>query len=149
MRQEKILITLIGKLSQELIDPILEIQKKEKCSIQIEKSIDTFETSKKIGDKILNKEIDRAIIIDSFGSLPFMVIGKMPKTVVAQISDEHSAHMTSEHNGSNVLVIGSHLTGPETILQIVKKYISTPFAGGRHIVRTDMLSKMIKIKESI
>lgn len=141
---EKIAIALIGE-NNEIFKTKIEILVK---SLNVEfvfiEGKDGFEQSFKLGKTILSKKADRGIVIDNFGSLPFMVIGKMKGMVVAQISDEHSAHMTSEHNGSNVMVIGAHIAGIETIMNMICKYIKTPFAAGRHLVRTDMLDEMLK-----
>lgn len=107
------------------------------------KGKDAYEKSYELGKIVLAKKADKGIVIDDNGSLPFMVIGKMSGSIVAQITDEHSAHMTSEHNGANVISIGADNASKQTIINIITKYINTPFAAGRHMVRTDMLDKML------
>lgn len=86
----------------------------------------------------------RLIIVDDYGTLPFLVLGKIQDCVVAQISDEHSAHMTSEHNGANILCVGTELNSVTTLKNILTKFITQHFAAGRHMVRIDMLKTMLK-----
>lgn len=89
----------------------------------------------------------RLIIVDDYGTLPFLILGKMQNCVVAQISDEHSAHMTSEHNGANVLCLGTELNSVTTLKNILTKFINEHFAAGRHMVRLDMLKTMLQSEE--
>lgn len=140
---EKFAFVFIGENENKYKKLVLEHVKKHDIEVKV---VSDKEDTKAIFDAtkmVLSNIVNRAIILDDFGNLPFMVAGKMKNAVVAQISDEHSAHMTSEHNGSNILVIGTHVTGQETILNILDKYITTPFAAGRHLVRTDMLQEML------
>lgn len=84
----------------------------------------------------------RAIIIDDFGILPFMVTTKYHSIICAQLSEEHSALMTRDHNNSNVISVGAEVAGPSVINAIVKRFVYHDYAGGRHQIRIDMLESM-------
>lgn len=90
----------------------------------------------------------KMIIIDDFGILPFMVVSKLPLSIVAELEDEHSAYMTMSHNNSNVITLGSSILGLNLLLTIVDKYLFAKYEGGRHKVRIDMLDRMLE-KEKI
>ncbi len=49
--------------------------------------------------------------------------------------EAYTARMSREHNNANVLCIGARVVGQEVALDIVRAWISTEFAGGRHQVR--------------
>ncbi len=51
--------------------------------------------------------------------------------------DGYTARMSREHNDANVLCIGERVTGPGAAEEIVKIWIETEFAGGRHQRRID------------
>jgi len=50
--------------------------------------------------------------------------------------------MSREHNDANVLALGGRLTGRETGLDILRAWLETSFAGGRHALRVDKISEM-------
>jgi ribose 5-phosphate isomerase B len=50
--------------------------------------------------------------------------------------------MSREHNDANVLVLAGRLTGRETGLDILRAWLETSFAGGRHARRVDKIAEM-------
>ena len=52
------------------------------------------------------------------------------------------ARLGRSHNNGNVLCLGARLTPPGLALKIVEEFIKTPFEGGRHQRRVDMLDQM-------
>ncbi|PPE05739.1 RpiB/LacA/LacB family sugar-phosphate isomerase [Williamsoniiplasma lucivorax] len=140
---EKIKLLLLGKKNAVFKNDLSKVIYSLNKALIIEECEMTFEKLVQINEEMQNKQYDRLVIIEDYGSLPFMVLAKFHGNIVAQISDEYSSHMTSEHNGSNILVIGSELTGQETIRNIVQQYVATHFAAGRHMVRIDMLNEMV------
>lgn len=89
-----------------------------------------------------NREGIAMITIDETGGLGFATASKVKGMISSQISDEHSSHMTREHNGSVGLNLGGHITDLELMKSIVKLYVEERFAAGRHMVRVDMLDCM-------
>lgn len=97
------------------------------------------EASKEIAKPENNREKLALISIDETGGLGFVAASKVKGMVSSQVSDEHSSHMTREHNGSVGLNLGANLTNVELMKSIVKKFTDEKFAAGRHMVRIDML----------
>jgi ribose 5-phosphate isomerase B len=50
-----------------------------------------------------------------------------------------TARLAREHNDSNVLSLGQRMTPEDLALEIVKVWLATPFAGGRHERRVRMI----------
>ena len=48
--------------------------------------------------------------------------------------------MTRAHNDANMLAIGARVIGVEIARMIVRAFLETPFEGGRHQRRVDMLT---------
>lgn len=55
--------------------------------------------------------------------------------------DEEDAKMSRLHNDSNVLCLGGRRNSQEEILKMVKTWLETPFEGGRHQKRIEMLDR--------
>jgi ribose 5-phosphate isomerase B len=53
--------------------------------------------------------------------------------------DYATAVNSREHNDANVLSLGAGLLGDNLVKQIVKTWLETPFAGGRHQKRVDKI----------
>ncbi len=82
------------------------------------------------------------ILIDETGGLGFAATSKVKGMITAQISDEHSSHMTREHNGSVAIALGANISAEPQLKSIIKLFSEEEFAAGRHMVRIDMLDKM-------
>ncbi len=60
----------------------------------------------------------------------------------ALCSEPYSAKYAREHNGANILTMGSRVIGPGLALNIVEQFLKTPFAGGRHSNRVKKIMAM-------
>jgi ribose 5-phosphate isomerase B len=49
--------------------------------------------------------------------------------------NEETARLSREHNDANVLALGGRLVDHDTAERILKVWLETPFAGGRHAAR--------------
>ncbi len=103
---------------------------------------DIFDTSIKVVNEVLKDNKNKGIIIDEYGSIPFMIAAKHKHIICAQLNDCHSAKMTRDHNNTNIITLGCKVVGSEIAKNIVKRFIDGEYAGGRHQIRIDMLEKM-------
>ena len=53
----------------------------------------------------------------------------------------YTARLSREHNDANILCMGGRVLGPAIAEEIVKIWLSTPFAGGRHACRLAMIDQ--------
>ena len=58
----------------------------------------------------------------------------------ALCGDPYSARMTRAHNDANMLALGARVIGVELAKMIVAEFLDTPFEGGRHQTRIDMIN---------
>ena len=107
-----------------------------------EEGNDVFNISCSISEAVMNGSIEKGIIIDDYGIVPFMVCTKHKKIVCAQTADEHSAKMTRDHNNTSIISIGYEITGENLAKSICRIFANSDYSGGRHQVRVDMLDKM-------
>ncbi len=63
-----------------------------------------------------------------------------PACRCAQVSEPVSATFARSHNDANAIALGARLIGIEMAKACVTAFLTTPFEGGRHQRRVDMLS---------
>ena len=81
----------------------------------------------------------RGIMIDGAGIGSCIVANKVPGVRAGMAYDISSANNSREHNDTNVLTLGAGLIGVALAKQIVKVWLTTDFAGGRHTPRVDKI----------
>lgn len=68
-----------------------------------------------------------------------MTANKQKGIRAAVLSDDFSAEMTRRHNNANVLCLGGRVIDEKTAVRLASVFLSTPFEGGRHQRRIDMM----------
>lgn len=101
-----------------------------------------IESAKLVSNEVLKKEDNFGIVIDEYGAGSFMVANKIKGVICAEVSDEHSARMTKEHNNTNVISLGSGIVGKTLAESIVASFLENNYSGGRHQIRVDMLDRL-------
>jgi ribose 5-phosphate isomerase B len=86
----------------------------------------------------------RGIMIDGAGIGSCIVANKVPGVRAGMAYDYSSAVNSREHNDTNVLTLGAGLIGVNLAKQIVKTWLTTEFAGGRHAPRLDKIKSVEK-----
>ena len=86
----------------------------------------------------------RGIMIDGAGIGSCIVANKVPGVRAGMAYDLSSANNSREHNDTNVLTLGAGLIGVNLAKQIVKIWLTTEFAGGRHLPRVDKIKSVEK-----
>lgn len=56
-------------------------------------------------------------------------------------ASEEVAKLSRQHNASNVLCLGSRLTASDLAKEILKTWLATPFEGGRHEKRVQLIDE--------
>ena len=82
----------------------------------------------------------RGVIIDGAGIGSCIVANKVPGIRAACCHNEFVARNAREHNDTNVLTLGSRVTGSELCKEILRVWLETWFAGGRHKGRVDKIT---------
>ena len=86
----------------------------------------------------------RGIMIDGAGIGSCIVANKVPGVRAGMAYDYSSAVNSREHNDTNLLTLGAGLIGVNLAKQIVKTWLTTEFAGGRHTARVDKIKSVEK-----
>jgi ribose 5-phosphate isomerase B len=109
-----------------------------------EDSVDYPEYGILLAEKVSRGELEKGILICGTGIGMSIVANKFPRVRAALANDLYSSRCSREHNDTNILVIGGRIVGRELAKDIVKVWLETPFAGGRHKRRLDKIEAIEK-----
>ena len=84
---------------------------------------------------------DRGIVLGGSGNGEAMVANRVRGVRCALCWSLESARLGRAHNDANVLSIGARLVPRELALEIVEVWLTTPFDGGRHLRRIQMIDE--------
>jgi ribose 5-phosphate isomerase B len=101
--------------------------------------ISDYEIAKNISIAVINKEIQRGILICGTGIGMCIAANKINGIRAALCNDLFTTKKSREHNESNVLTLGSRVVGLEYAKEIVKVWLETGFTGGRHLERNNYI----------
>jgi len=101
-------------------------------------SVDYPDFAKAVCTQLQNNNCERGILICGTGVGMSMVANRFEGIRAALGNELFTAQMSREHNDANVLCLGARVIGPGLAAEIVRIWVSTEFAGGRHQRRIDM-----------
>ena len=101
--------------------------------------VDYPDYAEQVAEAVTVAKVERGILVCGTGIGMAITANKVPGVRAAACSDLYTARMSREHNDTNVLALGGRLMGREMALEIVRAWIETGFAGGRHSGRVDKI----------
>jgi ribose 5-phosphate isomerase B len=94
-------------------------------------------------EAVAKGECDRAIVLGGSGNGEAIVANRIRGVRCTICWSHETARLAREHNDSNCLSIGQRMITEQMAQEIVRIWLETPFAGGRHarrIAQIDSLS---------
>jgi ribose 5-phosphate isomerase B len=89
-----------------------------------------------VAQTVARGEADGGIVIDGAGIGSAIAANKVRGVRAAMCPDETIARYSREHNGANVMTLGSTLLpGPDAAIRIVDTWLATPMREARYIRR--------------
>src|SRR5580658_4407020 len=85
-----------------------------------------------VAEAVAKGELERGIVLGGSGNGEAMVANRVRGVRCALCWNLETARLSREHNDANVLSLGQRMLSVELALEIVKIWLTTPFAGGRH-----------------
>ncbi len=102
-------------------------------------SVDYPDYGYKLAAAVASGEAERGIALCGSGIGISIAVNRNPACRCALVSEPLSATLAREHNDANVVAIGARLTGIDMAKACVAAFLSTEFAGDRHIRRVAKL----------
>jgi ribose 5-phosphate isomerase B len=130
-----------GYLLKEALRPILEGLGLEVRDVGVydEKPADYPDLALTVAELVASGTAARGVVIDGAGIGSSIAANKVPGIRAALCYDQASARNSREHNDSNVLTLGARLLTQTQAEEVLRTWIATPFAGGRHQARVQKI----------
>ncbi len=103
-------------------------------------SVDYPDFARLVCEQVVSGACQRGILICGTGIGMSMAANRYKSIRAALCHELFTARMSREHNDANVLCLGARVIGPGLALEVVKTWLATDFAGGRHLRRIEMFS---------
>jgi ribose 5-phosphate isomerase B len=105
--------------------------------------VDYPDVAGRVATSVARKESDAGIAIDGAGIGSAIAANKVRGIRAVMCTTETIARYSREHNGANVITLGSSLLdGPEAAIRIVDTWIGTPMREPRYIRRLLKIRRM-------
>lgn len=105
-------------------------------------SVDYPDFAHRVAERVESGENTRGVLLCGTGLGMSYAANRHPGVRAAVAWTPEIAHLSREHNDANVLVLPARFVDEEQGVTILREWLNTPFAGGRHARR------VAKIEES-
>ena len=104
-------------------------------------SVDYPDYAIQVAQSVADGKVERGLLVCGTGIGMAMTANKVAGVRAALCSDLYTARMSREHNDANVLTLGGRLMDPEMAIEMLKLWLETEFAGGRHSRRVGKIAE--------
>ena len=105
-------------------------------------SVDYPDFAEKVAVEVREGRADRGILMCGTGVGVCIAANKLHGIRAALVSDPEIARLSREHNDANVLCLPGRFIEPGAARAVVKTWLETPFAGGRHERRVEKIARL-------
>ncbi len=104
-----------------------------------EESVDYPDYGERVAEAVSSGRLKSGILVCGSGMGMAMVANKFPGVRGALCHDEETARLAREHNDANILIVGGRVLNGALASRLVRVWLETPFAGGRHKRRLEKI----------
>ncbi|NWF77041.1 MAG: ribose 5-phosphate isomerase B [Chloroflexi bacterium] len=109
--------------------------------------VDYPDIAQKVSQAVASGNFDQGILICNTGIGMSIAANKLRGIRAALCCDAFAAQCARQHNDANVLCLKGEDIDTESALEIVKTFLATDFAGGRHARRVNKI-KALEIEDN-
>lgn len=103
-------------------------------------SVDYPDFGHAVAEALADGRAERGVALCGSGIGISIAANRHPACRCALVSEPLSAVLARQHNDANAIAMGARVIGEEMAKACLTAFLSTPFEGGRHQRRVDMLS---------
>lgn len=92
-----------------------------------------------VAEAVAAGQFERGIVLGGSGNGEAIVANRVKGIRCAVCWNLESARLGRAHNDANLISVGQRMITVETALEIVRVWLATPFEGGRHLRRIQMI----------
>ena len=129
---------------KETLKPVLKALDLEirDVGVHVDGAADYPDLAHQVAELVASGVVGRGVMIDGAGIGSSIAANKVPGVRAALCYDKTSARNSREHNDSNVLTLGARFLTPTQAEDVLRTWIGTPFAGGRHQARVQKIMEI-------
>jgi ribose 5-phosphate isomerase B len=107
-----------------------------------EQPVDYPQFIRPVAEGVARGDFDRGVVLGGSGNGEAIVANRVPGVRCALCWNADSARLARQHNNANVISLGQRMIPLETALDLVRIWLETPFEGGRHQRRIDLIDAL-------
>lgn len=92
---------------------------------------------------VAKQDVERGIVLGGSGNGEAIAANRVKGVRCALCWNVETARLARQHNNANAISIGQRMISAETAFAIVEAWLETPFEGGRHQRRIDLIDELI------
>ena len=92
-----------------------------------------------VAEAVARGDVERGVVLGGSGNGEAIVANRVRGVRCALCWNEESARLGREHNNANVISLGERMMTQEMAHEIVRIWLETPFIGGRHQKRIELI----------
>ena len=92
-----------------------------------------------VAEAVARGDCERGIVLGGSGNGEAITANRVKGVRCALCWNVESAQLARHHNNANVISLGERMMSIKTALEIVDTWLATPFDGGRHQRRIDLI----------
>lgn len=112
------------------------------CGTDSADSVDYPDYAYAVAKLVADGRAWRGVVLDGAGIGSCMTANKVPGVRAAMCYDQATAVNSRQHNNANLLTLGAGMIGIGSAKAILRTWLATEFAGGRHARRVDKISEV-------
>jgi ribose 5-phosphate isomerase B len=97
-----------------------------------------------VAEAVARGEFERGVVLGGSGNGEAITANRVKGIRCALCWNVESARLGREHNNANMISLGERMMTLETALEIVRVWLDTPFEGGRHQQRIELIDSDVK-----
>jgi ribose 5-phosphate isomerase B len=95
-----------------------------------------------VAEAVARSEFERGVVLGGSGNGEAITANRVKGIRCALCWNVESARLARQHNNANLLSLGQRMMTLEVALEIVRVWLETPFEGGRHQRRIDLIDAL-------
>lgn len=92
-----------------------------------------------VAHAVARGEAERGVVLGGSGNGEAMAANRVKGVRCALCWNVETARLARRHNDANVISVGQRMVTEEAALEMVRTWLETPFEGGRHLRRVQLL----------
>jgi ribose 5-phosphate isomerase B len=99
-----------------------------------------------VAEAVARHEFERGIVLGGSGNGEAITANRFKGIRAAVCWNAESARLARQHNNANVISLGQRMMTEQTALELVRIWLDTPFEGGRHQHRIELIDTVATAK---